>query len=78
MSAGTVPTASRSRFGWREMRPRRAVNPVPRRLADISAAARHIGFRPTIDFDDGLCHLVAWWRQQGRQDMALAAEQGAR
>jgi UDP-glucose 4-epimerase len=61
-----------------ELRPRRAVNPVPRRLADIVAADRYFGFRPTIDFDDGLRHLVAWWRREGRQDMALAAGQEAR
>jgi UDP-glucose 4-epimerase len=60
-----------------ELRPRRAVNPVPRRLADIAAATRYLGFHPTIDFDDGLRHLVAWWRREGRRDVTLATEKGA-
>jgi UDP-glucose 4-epimerase len=39
----------------------RAVNPVPRRLADISAAERLIGFKPTITPEEGIGELVQWW-----------------
>ncbi|QWF79787.1 NAD-dependent epimerase/dehydratase family protein [Amycolatopsis sp. CA-230715] len=43
--------------------PERAVNGVTRRLADISAAARDLGWKPEIGLDDGLRGLVAWWRE---------------
>jgi UDP-glucose 4-epimerase len=55
-----------------ELRPRRAINPVPRRLADITAAARYLEFYPTIEFEDGLCDLVSWWRRERREDVILA------
>ncbi len=42
----------------------RAVNPVPRRLADISKAAAEIGYAPTVGVEDGLRDLVAWWRRE--------------
>jgi len=45
-----------------EFGPARAVNNVARRLADISAAERDLGWRPTIDLDEGLRQLVEWWR----------------
>lgn len=51
----------------------RAVNPVPRRLADIEEAARQIGFRSTIDVEDGMKDLVAWWAQE-RGQVGEAAE----
>ncbi len=44
--------------------PERAVNGVTRRLADISAAARDLGWQPQIGLDDGLRGLVAWWRAE--------------
>ncbi|HEY0638694.1 MAG TPA: SDR family NAD(P)-dependent oxidoreductase [Pseudonocardiaceae bacterium] len=44
--------------------PPRGVNSVTRRLADISAAERDLGWRPTIDLDAGLRDLVAWWRAE--------------
>jgi UDP-glucose 4-epimerase len=37
---------------------------VSRRLADISAAARDLGWRPEITMDDGLRGLVQWWQGQ--------------
>jgi UDP-glucose 4-epimerase len=40
----------------------RAINPVPRRLADISAAAADLGWTPEIDLHSGLRSLVEWWR----------------
>jgi UDP-glucose 4-epimerase len=42
----------------------RKVNPVPRRLADISAARETIGYEPTMSLEDGLRQLVAWWREE--------------
>lgn len=40
----------------------RGVNPVPRRLADISRAREEIGFAATIGLEEGLSELVDWWR----------------
>lgn len=45
-----------------EYGPERKVNPVSRRLADISKARRLLGFEPTVDLDEGLRRLVAWWQ----------------
>jgi UDP-glucose 4-epimerase len=42
----------------------RAVNPVPRRLADVSKAKSLIGFEAKIPLDEGLRDLVDWWTQQ--------------
>lgn len=44
--------------------PERAVNPVPRRLADISAAEDCLGFRAEIGLDQGLRELVDWWQAE--------------
>jgi UDP-glucose 4-epimerase len=44
--------------------PARSVNAVPRRLADISAAARDLGWRPEIQLQDGLRELVKWWSEE--------------
>ena len=44
--------------------PERAVNAVPRRLADISRARRDLGFTARIGLDDGLRRLVDWWRKE--------------
>jgi len=41
--------------------PERAVNGVARRLADITAAKRDLGWEPTIDVEEGLERLVEWW-----------------
>src|SRR5262249_59502651 len=46
-----------------EHRAERAVNGVSRRLADISAAAERLGWKPEISLADGLRDLVAWWRE---------------
>jgi UDP-glucose 4-epimerase len=56
--------------------PERAVNPVPRRLADISLAAEQIGYAPSVRLEDGLRELVAWWRREKRLS-APAAERVA-
>ena len=42
--------------------PERAVNGVTRRLADVSAARRDLGFEATMSIDEGLRALVDWWR----------------
>jgi UDP-glucose 4-epimerase len=47
-----------------EYGPPRAVNPVPRRLADIDRAQQVLGFRARIGLEEGLARLVQWWRQQ--------------
>jgi UDP-glucose 4-epimerase len=45
-----------------EYGPERKVNPVSRRLADISKAERMLGFRTTVDLEEGLTRLVKWWQ----------------
>lgn len=52
----------------------RAVNPVPRRLADVSAARAALGFVAQRDLHEGLRGLVAWWRENRP---ALAAGRAA-
>jgi len=44
--------------------PARAVNPVPRRLADVRAAEKDLGFRARVDLEEGLRSLVAWRQQR--------------
>ena len=51
-----------------EYGPARAVNPVPRRLADVRKAERLLGFRAQVDLAEGLSRLVAWWRGRARSD----------
>lgn len=45
-----------------EFGPERAVNGVARRLADVEAARRDLGWEATIGLEDGLRSLVDWWR----------------
>lgn len=47
-----------------EYGPERKVNPVPRRLADISAAREKLGFVAQVGLEEGLRDLVAWWKSQ--------------
>jgi UDP-glucose 4-epimerase len=64
-----------------EYGPARKTNPVPRRLADTSKAARLIGFRNEIDVDEGLRRLVDWWwaeRLQAQQPAAAASASNGR
>ena len=42
--------------------PERAVNKVPRRLADVSHARTQLGFSHQTELQDGLAKLVEWWR----------------
>jgi UDP-glucose 4-epimerase len=45
----------------------RQVNPVPRRLADVSRARQLLGFEAQVSLKVGLQRLVAWWREQVRE-----------
>jgi UDP-glucose 4-epimerase len=47
-----------------ELGPARSVNGVTRRLADVSAAAEHLGWKPEVSLEDGLARLVSWWRAE--------------
>lgn len=47
-----------------EFQPARAVNPVPRRLADTRAAQQSIGFVARIPLEEGMAGLVEWWRRE--------------
>jgi UDP-glucose 4-epimerase len=49
-----------------EYGPERKVNPVPRRLADVSKARAMLGFEAQVGLDEGLRRLVDWWRDQKR------------
>jgi len=42
----------------------RKVNPVQRRLADVSKARQLIGFEAEASLEDGLRELVNWWRAE--------------
>jgi UDP-glucose 4-epimerase len=53
-----------------EYGPERKVNPVPRRLADISSARDRIGFTAQVQLEAGLSELVDWWRAQ-RSEVAV-------
>lgn len=46
-----------------EFGPERSVNPVPRRLADVSKAERLLGFRAEVTLEEGLASLVDWWHK---------------
>jgi UDP-glucose 4-epimerase len=57
--------------------PERAVNGVTRRLADISAAERDLGWKPEIGLEAGLAELVEWWsaeKAQGREPALVGSE----
>jgi UDP-glucose 4-epimerase len=47
-----------------EYGPERKVNPVPRRLADVSKAKHLLGFETRVPLHEGLRRLVAWWRTE--------------
>jgi UDP-glucose 4-epimerase len=42
--------------------PERGLGNVGRRLADVGAAERDLGFRAQVPLVEGLRRLVAWWR----------------
>jgi UDP-glucose 4-epimerase len=47
-----------------EYGPERKVNPVPRRLADVSKAKQLLGFQTTVSVEEGLRRLVTWWQAE--------------
>jgi UDP-glucose 4-epimerase len=51
--------------------PERAVNKVPRRLADTTLARERLGFEAEVDIEEGLRRLVDWWRAE-RADIVPA------
>jgi UDP-glucose 4-epimerase len=55
-----------------EFGPERAVNKVPRRLADIDTARDRIGFVAEVGIDEGLQRLVDWWRRERRPESTTA------
>ena len=56
-----------------EYGPERRVNPVPRRLADISKAKRLLGFQSTVSIEEGLRRLVTWWLAERETNEAVHA-----
>ena len=40
------------------------MNPVPRRLADVSKARELIGFKVTHALEEGIAELIGWWRSE--------------
>src|SRR5215475_11780471 len=53
-----------------EYGPERKINPVSRRLADISKAERMLGFHASISLEEGLSRLVTWWQANGEAQAA--------
>lgn len=47
-----------------EYGPPRKVNPVSRRIADTSKAAKRLGFRTQVGLEEGLERLVDWWQAE--------------
>jgi UDP-glucose 4-epimerase len=47
-----------------EYGPERKVNPVARRLADVTKAKQLLGFEAEVSLEEGLRKLVDWWRAQ--------------
>lgn len=54
-----------------EYGPERKVNPVPRRLADVSKAKRLLGFESRVSLEEGLRRLVTWWEVERQAREAL-------
>ena len=53
--------------------PPRKVNPVPRRLADVSKTRQLLGFEARISLEEGLRDLVEWWRVERATTEGAAA-----
>jgi UDP-glucose 4-epimerase len=47
-----------------EYGPERKVNPVQRRLADVSKAKQMLGFEAQVSLEEGLRRLVSWWSEK--------------
>jgi UDP-glucose 4-epimerase len=44
--------------------PERKINPVPRRLAEVSKARQLLGFESQVSLTEGLRRLVSWWQEK--------------
>jgi UDP-glucose 4-epimerase len=53
-----------------EFGPARGVNAVSRRLADVSSAAEHLGWKAEVGLEEGLARLVSWWRAERASGVA--------
>jgi UDP-glucose 4-epimerase len=62
---GVMGSSLRPEYG-----PERKVNPVNRRLADITKARDLLGFEASVPLDEGLRRLVAWWRAERERTTA--------
>jgi UDP-glucose 4-epimerase len=49
-----------------EYGPERKVNPVSRRLASTAKAESLLGFKASVNLEQGLKSLVQWWREKRR------------
>ena len=61
-----------------EYGPARKVNPVSRRLADVTRAREKIGFQSQVSLEDGLGRLVAWWQSNRTAAAPISVEIGAK
>jgi UDP-glucose 4-epimerase len=62
---GVMGSSLRPEYG-----PERKVNPVNRRLADVTKARDLLGFEASVPLDEGLRRLVAWWRAERERTTA--------
>jgi len=56
-----------------EYGPERKVNPVPRRLADVSKAQQLLRFKASVSIEEGLRRLVDWWEAERQMKEAIPA-----
>jgi len=61
-----------------EYGPARKVNPVSRRIADISHARDKIGFVSQVSLEEGLRKLVDWWQENRAAVSPVSVEIGAK
>jgi nucleoside-diphosphate-sugar epimerase len=43
---------------------------VKHSLADLSRAEKHLGYKPQVNFEDGLRRTIDWYRTQGKSATA--------
>ena len=76
--AAALVEAMGAGLGVEHREERAAAAGATRRLADITAAADQLGWKPEIGLAEGLRDLVSWWRaEQQAQQQAQQAEQPA-
>lgn len=47
---------------------------VKHSVADISQAEKHLGYRPKVDFEEGLRRTVAWYRGPSNSEKGLVRD----